>query len=102
AAQHVEVLVEPRAPRRCPDLCVLIVGYADDQERNPLNLAEDRAGAVERYYIANGIDPARLTTEGRGIAPDSRSKEDPLPGDRNARRAESIPAECTTFVPLDR
>ncbi|MEL6610996.1 MAG: PKD domain-containing protein [Bacteroidota bacterium] len=88
--------------RRCPDLCVLIVGYADDQERNPLNLAEDRAGAVERYYIANGIDPARLTTEGRGVAPDSRSKEDPLPGDRNARRAESIPAECTTFVPLGR
>ncbi|MEM8598948.1 MAG: PKD domain-containing protein [Bacteroidota bacterium] len=88
--------------RRCPDLCVLIVGYADDQERRPLDLANDRADAVERYYIANGIDPARLTTDGRGVAPDSRAKEDPLPGDRNARRAESIPAECVTFVPLDR
>ncbi|MEM6782467.1 MAG: PKD domain-containing protein [Bacteroidota bacterium] len=88
--------------RRCPDLCVLIVGYADDQEGRPLDLANNRADAVERYYIANGIDPARLTTEGRGVAPDSRAKEDPLPGDRNARRAESIPAECATFIPLDR
>ncbi len=86
--ENIEVL------RRCPDICVVINAYADDRERDKLRLSERRAEEVKAYYVANGIDESRILARGLGEAPDSNSKEDPGPGDRNARRAESIPVDC--------
>jgi PKD repeat protein len=80
--------------RRCPDICVVINGYADPQERDKLVLSERRANEVRAYYIANGIDESRLMARGLGEAPNCDPKEDPGPGDRNCRRAESIPVDC--------
>ncbi|HYE95851.1 MAG TPA: PKD domain-containing protein [Rubricoccaceae bacterium] len=86
--ENIEVL------RRCPDICVVINGYSDDTERDKLRLSQRRADEVRAYYIANGIDEDRLLARGLGEAPDANNKEDPGPGDRNARRAESIPMDC--------
>ena len=86
--ENLEVL------RRCPDICVVVNAYADDQESDKLRLSERRAAEVKAYYVANGIDESRVLARGLGEAPDANSKEDPGPGDRNARRAESIPTPC--------
>ncbi len=80
---------------RCPDICIVIDGYADDQERDKLRLSERRADEVQAYYVANGIDASRIVSRGLGEHPDSNSKEDPGPGDRNARRSDSIPVDCS-------
>ena len=87
--ENIEVLT------RCPNICVVINGYADDQERDKLRLSERRADEVQAYYVANGIDESRIVARGLGEHPDSNSKEDPGPGDRNARRADSIPVDCS-------
>jgi outer membrane protein OmpA-like peptidoglycan-associated protein len=86
--ENIEVL------RRCPDICVVINGYADPQETDKLRLSERRAQEVLSYYVANGIDEDRLTARGLGEAPACNPKEDPGPGDRNCRRAESFPTDC--------
>jgi outer membrane protein OmpA-like peptidoglycan-associated protein len=86
--ENIEVL------RRCPDICVVINGYADPQEGDKLRLSERRAQEVMSYYVANEIDADRLTARGLGEAPSCNPKEDPGPGDRNCRRAESIPTDC--------
>jgi outer membrane protein OmpA-like peptidoglycan-associated protein len=80
--------------RRCPDICVVINGYADPQETDQLRLSERRAQEVMDYYVSNGIDAGRLQARGLGEAPACNPKEDPGPGDRNCRRAESIPVDC--------
>ncbi|MCH7975907.1 MAG: PKD domain-containing protein [Bacteroidetes bacterium] len=87
--ENIEVLT------RCPNICVVINGYADDQERDKLRLSERRADEAQAYYVANGIDESRIVARGLGEHPDSNSKEDPGPGDRNARRADSIPVDCS-------
>ena len=87
--ENIEVLT------RCPNICVVINGYADDQERDKLRLSERRADEVQAYYVTNGIDASRMVARGLGEHPDSNSKEDPGPGDRNARRADSIPVDCS-------
>ncbi|MEL6442776.1 MAG: PKD domain-containing protein [Bacteroidota bacterium] len=87
-AENIEVL------ERCPNLCVVVSAYTDDRESDKLRLSERRAGEVKAYYMENGIDDSRIVSRGLGEAPDSNSKEDPGPGDRNARRAESAPVDC--------
>lgn len=87
--ENIEVL------QRCPSICVVINGYADDTESDKLRISERRADEVRAYYLANGVDESRVVARGLGEAPDSNSKEDPGPGDRNARRAESIPVDCS-------
>ncbi|MEM6782469.1 MAG: PKD domain-containing protein [Bacteroidota bacterium] len=87
--ENIEVL------ERCPDLCVIVSAYTDDRESDKLRLSERRAGEVKAYYMENGIDESRIAARGLGEAPDSNSKEDPGPGDRNARRAESAPVDCS-------
>ena len=87
--ENIEVLT------RCPNICAVINGYADDQERDKLRLSERRADEVQAYYVANGIDESRIVARGLGEHPDSNSKEDPGPGDRQARRADSIPVDCS-------
>ncbi|MEM9996509.1 MAG: PKD domain-containing protein [Bacteroidota bacterium] len=86
--ENIEVL------QRCPDLCVIVNAYTDDREGDKLRLSERRAGEVKAYYMEMGIDESRIVARGLGEAPDSNSKEDPGPGDRNARRAESAPVDC--------
>jgi PKD repeat protein len=66
--------------RRCPDICVVVNGYADPQERDKVTLSEERAQAVYDYYVANGVDASRLTARGLGEAPSCNPKEDPGPG----------------------
>ncbi|CAN5557282.1 hypothetical protein BH23BAC4_BH23BAC4_12060 [soil metagenome] len=86
--ENIEVL------NRCPNICVVVNAYADDSEANALRLSEQRADATRAYYERMGIAPNRIMARGLGVFPGSRSKEDPGPGDRNARRAESIPVNC--------
>ncbi len=86
--ENIEVL------RRCPNICVVINGYTDDVEQDKLRLSQRRADETRAYYVANGIAESRLRARGLGEAPDANNKEDPGPGDRNARRAESIPVDC--------
>jgi outer membrane protein OmpA-like peptidoglycan-associated protein len=89
--ENVEIL------RRCPEICVRILGYSDGVEPNALALAQARADAVRDYYVAQGIDADRLCPEGRGVDPEANPKEDPGPGDSRARRADSIPVSCAGF-----
>ena len=84
--------------RECPTVCVTINGYSDDRESDKVRLSERRAQSVAAYYTSMGISEDRLRARGLGEAPDSNSKEDPGQGDRNARRAESIPQNCATFM----
>ena len=84
--------------RRCPDLCVTINGYSDGSEPgNALRTSQARANAVLDYYVAQGIDGSRLRAVGRGVDPAAEPKEDPAPGDRLARRVDSIPGSCAGF-----
>ncbi len=49
----------------------LVIGYSDNQGGDTTNLrmSERRAEAVKSYLVTrHGIDPARITTEGRGSA----------------------------------
>jgi outer membrane protein OmpA-like peptidoglycan-associated protein len=85
----------------CPQVCVTINAYADDRESDKVRLSERRAQSVADYYLEMGISEDRVRARGLGEAPDSNSKEDPGPGDRNARRAESIPQNCATFIDED-
>lgn len=89
--ENIEIL------RRCPQICVNINGYTDDQEGDQTRLSQRRADAVREYYISQGIDASRLRATGRGQDPNANSKEDPGPGDSRARRADSIPTSCTGF-----
>ncbi len=89
--ENIEIL------RRCPDICVTIYGYTDDQESDEMRLSQRRADAVMEYYVSQGVDADRLRAEGRGQDPDANSKEDPGPGDSRARRADSIPSSCAGF-----
>ena len=82
----------------CPAVCVTVNAYADDRESDKVRLSERRAQSVADYYTSMGVSEDRVRARGLGEAPDSNSKEDPGPGDRNARRAESIPQSCATFI----
>lgn len=89
--ENIEIL------RRCPQICVTINGYTDDQETDQMRLSQRRADAVRDYYVSQGIATSRLRAVGRGQDPNANSKEDPGPGDSRARRADSIPSSCTGF-----
>lgn len=67
------------------DIHVKIIGHTDDvgaPEFN-LDLSKRRAEAVKKYLVDKGIDPARITTEGRGMT-DPR-----VPNDSDANRAKN-------------
>jgi outer membrane protein OmpA-like peptidoglycan-associated protein len=76
--------------RECPNLCARIVGYAGPDERNPQQLSEDRARAVEQFYVDNNIAASRFSTEGRGVLPGTTKKE----GAAQARRVDTLPVQC--------
>jgi len=75
---------------QCPNLCANIVGFAAPGERNPQQLSEDRARAVQDFYVENGLAASRFTVEGRGVLPGTTKKE----GASQARRVDTIPVEC--------
>ncbi|GAB5520111.1 MAG: hypothetical protein RhofKO_23620 [Rhodothermales bacterium] len=74
----------------CPNTCVRIEGMASAGERRPQQLSEDRARAVEQFYIDNGIASSRLTTTGLGRVGTGSKKE----GTAQYRRVDSIPMNC--------
>lgn len=80
--ENIAILLE------CPEINVRLDGYADRGERNPQTLSEERAQAVEQYYIDNGISPNRLTARGLGVDPLAGKGKDGM--DRRNRRVDSI------------
>ncbi len=83
--------------KKYPEVCVRIDAYTDHVEargRRAQRLSEARAKAVEQFYLDQGIPASRIVARGLGQAPVSCAKEDPGPGCRRNRRAESVPINC--------
>jgi len=87
---NVELLMEHA------DYCVQVDVFTDSVGDPALNLrlSEQRARAVERFYIEQGIDPGRIRKTGLGEINEPCPAGDPGPGCREHRRAESIPMRC--------
>src|SRR5690606_28462599 len=83
--ENLEILTE------CPNLCARIEGFAGPGERNANNLSEDRARAVQQFYIDNGISQERLNVIGRGVVGGQTTKKE---GTSQRRRADTIPLQC--------
>ncbi len=74
--------------RECPNLTARIEGFAAPGERRTQGLSEDRARAVEQFYVDNGISAGRLTAQGMGRVSGVTSKKE---GTSQYRRADTIP-----------
>lgn len=72
-----------------PNTSVRIEGFAAPGERRPQGLSEDRARAVEQFYVDNGVAASRLTTAGMGRVTGVTSKKE---GTAQYRRADSLPS----------
>jgi outer membrane protein OmpA-like peptidoglycan-associated protein len=59
------------------DAPVEVVGHTDDRGEDAYNqtLSEDRAAAVAAYLEQGGVDPGRLTVEGRGETDPARPND---------------------------
>jgi outer membrane protein OmpA-like peptidoglycan-associated protein len=82
--------------REYGDYCVQIDVFTDSVG-NPqanLRLSEQRARAVERFYIGEGIETARISRTGLGEITEPCPPDDPGPGCREHRRAESHMVMC--------
>ena len=79
--ENLEILLE------CPNLNVRVEGWASAGERKPQELSEDRARAVEQFYVDNGVSAGRIVTTGMGRA-GTGSKKDGL---SQFRRVDTIP-----------
>jgi outer membrane protein OmpA-like peptidoglycan-associated protein len=80
--ENLDILLE------CPNLNARIEGYAAPGERNPQQLSEDRARAVEKFYTDNGVAASRLMTSGKGRVGGTTSKKE---GASQYRRVDTIP-----------
>ena len=58
--ENLDILTE------CPNMTVRVDAFAVPGERNAVALADDRARAVEAYYIRNGVAQSRILAMGRG------------------------------------
>lgn len=60
-----------------PAVEIEITGHTDDVGTPEFNqkLSEERAAAVKKYLVDGGIDPSRITTEGRGSSEPVASNE---------------------------
>ena len=74
--------------RECPNLSARIEGFAAPGERRPQGLSEDRARAVEQFYVDNGVSAGRLNAIGMGRVTGVTSKKE---GTSQYRRADTIP-----------
>lgn len=72
----------------CPNLNARIEGFAAPGERSAQRLSEDRARAVEQFYVDNGVAASRLTAVGQGRVAGVTSKKE---GTAQYRRADTIP-----------
>ena len=79
--ENLEILLE------CPNLNVRVEGWASAGERRPQDLSEDRARAVEQFYVDNGVPAGRIVTTGMGRSGMGSKKE----GLSQFRRADTIP-----------
>ena len=71
----------------CPNLNVRVVGLAGPFERNPQELSEDRARAVQQFYTDNRIASSRIRNQGGGRAAGGSKKS----GAEQFRRADTVP-----------
>jgi outer membrane protein OmpA-like peptidoglycan-associated protein len=64
-----------------------LVGYSDNSGDADFNVAlsKNRARSVSEYLIAHGVDPARLTVDGRGDADPVDDNSSPAGRARNRR-----------------
>lgn len=76
---------------QCSGVCATIRGYAAPGERNPMELSEDRARAVQQFYTDNGIMADRFEIDAEGQVGGTTSKKS---GASQYRRADTIPMEC--------
>jgi outer membrane protein OmpA-like peptidoglycan-associated protein len=81
-----------------PDLEVEVEGHADaaERDRGALDLSLARAEAVERYLVAQGVDPERILTRGFG-ASDPHSRGATAYGRQQNRRVEIVVVD--TYAP---
>lgn len=79
--ENLQILLE------CPNLNVRLEGWAGPGERRPSELAADRARAVEKFYVDNGVAASRIVTQAMGLA-EGTSKKD---GASQYRRVDTIP-----------
>lgn len=77
-----------------PGTTVTIVGHTDNTGTDAINqpLSVDRAASTRNYLAARGVNPGRITIEGRGSREPIASNEDPSSRARN-RRVEIYVAE---------
>jgi outer membrane protein OmpA-like peptidoglycan-associated protein len=80
--ENLEILLE------CPNLNARVEGFAAPGERNPQQLSEDRARAVEQFYIDGGVPANRLNVMGRGAVTGTTTKKE---GTSQHRRVDTIP-----------
>lgn len=78
--ENLEILTE------CPNMTVRVEAYAGAGERNTVPLSEDRARAVESYYVSKGVAQSRIFALGRGLVESTSSKKD---GSALNRRTET-------------
>ena len=71
----------------CLNINVRVEGMTSPWERNPQDLSEDRARALNDHYVANGVDETRIQTLGLGSAGGGSKKS----GEDQFRRADTIP-----------
>lgn len=81
-SENLEILSQ------CPNLNVRVEGLAAPGERRAQELSEDRARAVEQFYIDNGIAASRIVSVGLGRAKNLTSKKEGL---STYRRVDTIP-----------
>lgn len=79
--ENLDILLE------CPNLNVRVEGWASAGERRPQQLSEDRARAVEQFYVDNGVTASRIVSTGMGRSGMGSKKE----GLSQFRRADTIP-----------
>ena len=79
--ENLQILLE------CPNLNVRVEGWASPGERRPQQLSEDRARAVEQFYVDNGVPASRLQSMGMGRSQMGSKKE----GLAQFRRVDTIP-----------
>ncbi|MGD8747288.1 MAG: OmpA family protein [Balneolaceae bacterium] len=85
-----------------PKFRVRIDAYTDHVggDQYNLRLSKRRAESVTQFYIENGISENRIESRGLGKAPVPCMEEDPGPGCRKNRRAESHPLSPYQYKPM--
>lgn len=86
-----------------PNFRVRIDAYTDHVggDQYNLRLSRRRADAVTSFYTENGISMDRIESRGLGKAPVPCMEEDPGPGCRKNRRAESHPLSPYQYTPMN-